>query len=153
MSLRARLGTAVAVFATVLAGDLLTKQWAATELAAGPREIIPGILSFDFVENTGAAFSLFRDAGVFLGSVAVVALGVIGYALVRPRPLLEVTALSLVGAGAAGNLVDRVVRGPGLFDGPVVDWIRFPNFPVFNIADSAVTVGVALLFLSEWRRR
>jgi len=140
------------IFSLVVAADLVTKRWSAGILATDPVEVVPGFLTFTFVENTGAAFSLLRDAGLFLGSAAVVALGVVGYALSRPRPVLDVVALALIGAGAAGNLVDRVARGPGLFDGPVVDWIRFHGFPVFNVADSAVTVGVVLLFLAEWRR-
>ncbi len=48
----------------------------------------------------------------------------------------EVIGLGMIMAGAVGNLIDRVVRGTGLVDGAVIDWIKFPNFPNFNIADS-----------------
>lgn len=151
--LTGRVGLAAIVAGATLAVDLLTKRWAAATLVTTHREVIPGVLSFTFVENRGAAFSLFQDAGLFLGTAALVALGVVAFALRRPRPTTEVVALALVGAGAAGNLVDRIARGPGLFDGPVIDWIRFPNFPVFNVADSAVTVAVVLLVLLERRHR
>lgn len=151
--LTGRVGLAAIVAGATLAVDLVTKRWAAGSLVTTQLEVIPGVLSFTFVENRGAAFSLFQDAGLFLGTAAVVALGVVAFALRRPRPTVEVVALALVGAGAAGNLVDRIARGPGLFDGPVIDWIRLPNFPVFNVADSAVTVAVILLVLVEWRHR
>ncbi len=53
--------------------------------------------------------------------------------------------------GALGNLSDRIFRGSGFLDGLVIDWIRLPNFPTFNLADSAITVGVVLLLLASRR--
>jgi signal peptidase II len=55
--------------------------------------------------------------------------------------------------GAAGNLIDRLARGEGLVDGLVIDWIQFPNFPIFNIADSSLTIGVGFMLLATWRAR
>ncbi|MXX45221.1 MAG: signal peptidase II, partial [Acidimicrobiia bacterium] len=77
---------------------------------------------------------------------------VVGWALRTPRPGLEVIGLGLVMGGAVGNLVDRATRGEGLLDGKVVDWIQVPNFPVFNLADTALTVGVGLVLLSALRQ-
>lgn len=151
--LRRRLLAAAVPAAFVVAADLLTKRWAAVAFQEDELEVVPGVLWFTFTENTGAAFSLFQGAGPLLGIAALVAVAIVAGALRHERPLLEVVGLGLVLGGAVGNLVDRVARGPGLLDGPVIDWIRLPNFPVFNLADSGITVGVALLLLASWRNR
>ncbi|HEX2191905.1 MAG TPA: signal peptidase II, partial [Acidimicrobiales bacterium] len=69
--------------------------------------------------------------------------------LVR-RPLLAVTA-GLVLGGALGNLADRLFRSPGLLRGAVVDFVELRWWPVFNVADSAITCGCLLLLWSGWR--
>ena len=65
---------------------------------------------------------------------------------------LEFTGLGLILGGAIGNLIDRFTRGDGLLDGAVVDWIQLPNFPTFNIADAAITIGAGLLILGALRK-
>jgi signal peptidase II len=60
-------------------------------------------------------------------------------------------ALALVLAGAVGNLIDRMVRSPGFLRGAVVDFIRVGNFPTFNVADSAITIGAVLLVIWGWK--
>lgn len=66
---------------------------------------------------------------------------------------IEAVALGLVLGGAVGNLIDRVLRGAGLLDGAVVDFIDFSFFATFNVADIAVNVGVLLLFVAAfWKR-
>jgi signal peptidase II len=142
-----RLLLAGAAAAAVVAADLLTKRLAATSFVRDPVTVIPGVLTFTYTENPGAAFSLFQNAGTFLGLAAFVALGIVAGALRNARRLVEVVAFGLIAGGAVGNLVDRIGRGPGLLDGRVIDWIQFPNFPVFNLADSSLTVGVVLLLL------
>ncbi len=144
---------AVPLAGLVVAIDLLTKRVAAATFAGSPRVVIPGVLTFTFGENRGAAFSMFQEGGPFLAVAAIVAVGVILWALRVPRPGLEVAGLGLIMGGAAGNLIDRVARGEGLVDGLVIDWIQFPNFPVFNIADSSLTIGVGLMLLATWRAR
>lgn len=136
-----------------MAVDLATKAWASSTFAGRTVEIIPVVLSFTFTENTGAAFSFFQDAGTFLSFAAFVALGLIVATVWSPRPLAEVIGLGLIAGGALGNLIDRLARGDGLFDGPVIDWIQFPNFPVFNLADTAITLGVATILIAAWRSR
>ena len=138
--------------AAVIAFDRVTKEWAAAALADAPIEIIPGVLSFSFAENFGASFSMLQGAGPFLGVAAVVAAFVI-FGIVRSaeRPL-EIVALGLILGGALGNFVDRVIRGDGFLDGGVIDFIEFPNFPNFNVADSAITIGAVLLIWSAIRR-
>ena len=73
------------------------------------------------------------------------------YAVSQATRTVEVVGLALVGGGAAGNLVDRITNSDDFLAGYVVDWIRLPNFPNFNIADSAITVGAALLIWIAWR--
>jgi signal peptidase II len=146
-----RLGVVGLVAALIVTIDLLTKRWAATTLAGAPRTIIDPVLTFTFTENAGASFSLFQGFGSIIGVAAFVAVGIVIASVWHPRPLGEIIAFGMVAAGAIGNLIDRIARGDGLLDGKVIDWIQFPNFPVFNIADSSITVGVALLLLLSWR--
>lgn len=146
-----RLVLAASIGAAVVAIDWVTKRHAARNYRSDPQPVIPGVLTFTFTENPGSAFSLFQGAGPLLGVAAIVAVVVVALALRRPRPVLEVIAFGLIMGGAVGNLVDRVRRGPGLLDGRVIDWIQLPRFPVFNLADSAITVAVALLLISSWR--
>ncbi len=150
---RHRLITLLAIATTVVTVDQLTKVWAERTFQGRTVEIIPVILNFTFTENTGAAFSFFRDAGTFLSLAAFVAVGVIVVSAWNPRPLFEIIGLGLIGGGAIGNLVDRLTRGDATFDGPVIDWIQLPNFPVFNLADTAITFGVAVLIIGSWRNR
>ncbi len=150
---RNRLLTLVAVAGLVALTDQVTKAWAERTFVGDPRESIPVVLPFTFTENTGAAFSFFQNAGPFLSVAAVAALGIIVAAVWNPRPVAEVVGFALIAGGAVGNLIDRLTRGDGLVDGPVVDWIQLPNFPVFNLADTSITFGVAVLLWVSWRNR
>lgn len=101
---------------------------------------------FRFVhwENTGAAFGLFQQGGLIFGILAVIVAGFIIYyfpQIPEDETLMRVAVAMQLG-GALGNLVDRVLFGP------VTDFISVGTFPVFNIADSSITVGVGLLLLS-----
>ena len=145
-------GLAVGTAATVVAVDQISKRWAESSFDPERMEVVPDLLWFTYVENPGSAFSMFQDSGVWLGLAAAGAVGVIGWALRTPRPGSEVIGLGLVMGGALGNLVDRATRGEGLLDGKVVDWVQVPNFPVFNMADTALTVGVGLVLLSAFRQ-
>lgn len=149
--------TAYLIAGAVVGLDLVTKRWAAIQyangaFADGPMSIIPGILSFRFVENPGAAFSMFEEAGPFLGMAAVIAVAVVAASLGKPRPTHEVAAFGLIIGGALGNLIDRIARGPGILDGKVIDWIDLRPIPTFNIADSAITVAVAILIIGSWKK-
>ena len=145
--------TAGLIALSVIVVDQLTKYWARTTLIGAPQTVIPNVLSWEYAENTGAAFGFLRGsgAGVLLGLAAIVAVGVVAYAVGQATKTAEVIGLALVGAGAAGNLVDRITNSDEFLAGYVVDWIRLPNFPNFNIADSAITVGAALLIWIAWR--
>ncbi|HEY5578272.1 MAG TPA: signal peptidase II [Acidimicrobiia bacterium] len=132
--------------------DQLTKRWALAALNGGQVVVIPGLLAFELNTNTGAAFGFLRGGGTLLGIAAIVAVAVILHMTTETVRPLEHVALGLILGGAIGNLIDRIVRGDGFLDGAVVDWIQLPNFPTFNVADSAITVGAFLLILGALRR-
>ena len=138
--------------AVVIIVDRLTKLWALNALADGEIVPIEGILGFDLAFNTGAAYGLFKGGGSVIAVGALVAAGLIIYALRSVERRFEAVTLGAIMGGALGNLIDRIARGPGLFDGAVVDWIETPLWPNFNIADSAIVVGAVLLILATFRR-
>jgi signal peptidase II len=144
---------ALLVAVVMLVGcDHATKYAAKSELEAGaPRQLVAGVLDLRYVENRDVAFNLLAAVSpavrapllLALGALALVALAVL---LMRSRAATgERVALALLLAGAAGNYLDRVLRGY------VVDFIHVPHWPVFNVADALVVAGVALLGPSRLR--
>ncbi len=129
-----------------IVADQLTKLWTLSSLAGTEgMKIIPNILEFTYVENRGAAFGILADSRwvfMVLSVVAIVAL-VIYLIKAKPQSLLLRTALSLIVGGGIGNMIDRSFRGF------VVDFISVPFVwdYVFNVADMAVCIGCAVLFL------
>lgn len=132
--------------------DIATKVWAVEQFMYGPAlQIIPGLLQFTYAENYGAAFSFLADAGGwqrwFFGAVALIFSAVVIVWLKRlpAAKRWEPIALALILGGALGNLWDRVVLGY------VRDFISVYygswHFPVFNIADVAISVGAAMLVI------
>ena len=138
--------------AVVYALDRLTKVLAETHLSGRPPvEIVPGVIELTFTTNPGGAFGLFGGAAwLFVLASVVVIVAVVASSRNLPSRLAAVS-LGLVLGGALGNLTDRVLRGPG-FSGEVVDFIDFQIWPVFNLADSAIVIGAALLLLSSFRK-
>lgn len=143
--------TALLVAVAAVAVDLVTKRWAATALTPAPVDVIGTFLQVRFVENSGAAFSMFQGAGNFLGVAAIVAIGVVLWFLRSASTRWEVVAFGLIIGGAGGNLIDRIARGPGVFDGPVIDWVNLWFIPTFNVADASITVAVVLMLIGSWR--
>lgn len=134
--------TLLAIFAMVLV-DQVVKYWAVISLApVGSIPLIPDVLGLTYVENRGAAFSLLQNQIWLFVLLTAVVLCLITYALKRHmiQTFLGKVSLVVIAAGAVGNVIDR------LFRGFVVDMIEIQliRFPVFNIADIYVTVGVAL---------
>ena len=112
------------------------------------KPVIPGFFNITHVRNKGAAFSLFANApevfrNFFFSAVTIVAVVVIVFLIRKAHERLLLVAFSLVAGGAIGNLIDRIRYGE------VVDFIQWYvksfYWPSFNIADSAITVGVCLL--------
>jgi len=133
------------VAACVVLVDRISKAWVEGALAGRPPiRVIPGILSLNYTTNSGGAFGLGQSAPwVFAGATIVVSL-VIVWASFRSMRSSATIALGLILGGAIGNLIDRIVNGPGL-RGAVTDFIDFHVWPVFNLADMAIVVGAILL--------
>ena len=140
-----------AVAAGVLVLDALTKQWATTALAERPIHLF-GSVRLALVHNKAGAFGL---GGAFVPFLAVAALvfvvAMVAFGTASARFSLAV-ALGLVLGGAFGNVLDRVFRSPGFLRGAVVDFVDLGFWPVFNLADSAITCGCILLLFATWVR-
>jgi signal peptidase II len=135
----------------VVVVDQLTKTWAVRELADGPVELFGPEVAFRLSRNSGGAFSLFQGYTPLLAVLAIVLAVVLIRALHRTRDPLVLVALALILGGAIGNLVDRLARSPSFLRGEVVDFVDVSRFPVFNVADSAITIGAVLLFVAALR--
>ena len=132
--------------------DQLTKAWVISGLdlrAVGQIPILPPVLNFTWVENRGVSFGLFGDGSArwMLSVFSIVVAGVLGWWALKADRRLLVSAIGLIMGGAIGNVIDRIRFGF------VVDFLDFSGtgvFPwVFNVADSAITVGVILLILDS----
>jgi len=135
----------------VVALDQLTKHWALNALDDGPIDLV-GSLRLKLTFNDGAAFSLGSGRTVWITLVALAVVGVILRLGLTADRLLWATGLGAILGGALGNLTDRLLRaGDGLLGGRVVDFIDLQWWPVFNVADIALWVGIGLLLLSSWR--
>lgn len=133
----------------IATADQLSKNWIRSNLLVGHSYFEAGFFRIIHVSNTGAAFGLFQGQSFILTIIGLAGIAVfLVYILViyRGAPflnnLLNRVALGLVFGGALGNLIDR------LRFGQVTDFLDFGFWPVFNIADSAVTVGVILFAFS-----
>ena len=132
--------------------DRVTKILAERFLqGADPVEIIPGIFQLRFTTNPGGAFGLFGGLTWLFVATSVVVVMVVLLASRNLPGRLSAVGLGLVLGGALGNLTDRFVRGPG-FSGEVVDFLDLRVWPVFNLADSAIVVGAAVLVIHSFRR-
>lgn len=146
------------VAAGVVILDQLTKAWAVAVMlprmqagGAGPIDVIGPFVRLTYAENTGAAFSMGTGYTWIFTAIALVVVFVI---LRLSRSLGSIGwAIALGGllGGSLGNLIDRLTRPPGPGSGYVVDFIAFPNFPVFNVADSAITCSAILMVILSMR--
>lgn len=139
----------------ILTLDVITKQWALEALAGGRRiDLLGGLVPLTLAFNRGAAFGLSfgTDPRWFFIPVTLVALVLLSVLLVQAEEgdRLRLLSLCLVISGALGNLVDRIRWGRGVVDfiGPVD--LGFMDWPIFNVADSCISVGAVLLALSFW---
>lgn len=139
-----RIGPLLLVAAAVFAVDQVTKALIRGWLAVG--ETWPGdveLIRLAHVENDGAAFGILQGAGTLLIITTSVAIALIALTMLRSDsyPRSHLYALALILGGAIGNLVDRLARGS------VTDFIDPTHYPSFNIADSAIVIGVSAIVL------
>ena len=149
----------ITVFATIIPSvlilDFITKSWALDALAGGTRlEILGGFVPLTLAYNRGAAFgiSLGEDSRWVFIPITIRAL-VLLLVLLRQaqrRDWLRLVSISMVVAGALGNLYDRVRWDRGVVDfiGPIN--LGFMDWPIFNVADMSITCGAVLLAISFW---
>jgi signal peptidase II len=131
---------AALVFVLVVALDQLTKHTLGTWIEPGQvRHVIPGV-TLVYERNTGVAFSFLAGTGALVYAVTAIALiALVAFMTARPaRRLLWLPTGMLVG-GAVGNLIDRITLGS------VIDFIKLPHWPSFNVADMSITFGVVIL--------
>ncbi|MGB6452819.1 MAG: signal peptidase II [Steroidobacteraceae bacterium] len=135
--------------------DQLSKAWMVRHFSFDQSLVVLPVLNITLRFNTGAAFSVLADASgwqrwLFTGlAIAVAAIIVVWlYRLDARKQWLLALSLSLILAGALGNLIDRLVLGH-VIDFIDVHW-KDVHFPAFNVADSAITVGAILLLLDTW---
>ena len=131
-----------------LLADRLTKSFVIACCHPGQSlPLIPSLLHLTYVQNTGAAFGLFKGRQLLFIIISVVVIGWISRELLtRPPTDARLTwAFGLILGGAVGNLIDR------LRVGYVVDFIDLRVWPVFNVGDSAITIGIALLIWQALR--
>ncbi len=143
------------IIALVIVADQLTKVWVVAHFAMfESREVVPGLFNLTYLTNKGAAFGFLNgDYGawrqVFFVVIAVLAFVVLMVALrqLKGQGKAYSVALGLIGGGAVGNLLDRLRLGA------VVDFLDFyyqgHHWPAFNVADSAITVGVTLFIIRQ----
>ena len=136
----------------VFLADYLTKHAAVKYLIEGPIEILGNVFKLQLVFNTGAAFSIATNATIFLSVFSMSAAAGILYFASRVDSIKWALGLGLVLGGIFGNLTDRIFREPYGLQGAVVDWISVLSWPTFNVADSAVVVGVLLIVNLIWRK-
>jgi len=132
--------------------DLGTKVWAEKVLTSRANvEVLGSFLQLTFIRNSGAAFSIGTGKTIFFTIFALIVLVLI----TRYAPQITSKGWAVVGGlllgGILGNLTDRIFREPSFLQGHVIDWIQLPNWPVFNIADSAIVIAAAIAMILTLR--
>lgn len=132
--------------------DQVTKDLAVAGLERGERvDVLGWLFGLRLFYNSGAAFSLGTGLTPFLATFQAIAVVAMVVALARTWSRGWALALGVLMGGAAGNLFDRLTRKPGFGRGEVVDFFELPNFPIFNVADIAVTFGAVSIVLLSLR--
>lgn len=139
------LGIAIGIILILTICDQLLKSWVASSIVlGGSKQLIPGIIELTNLRNSGAAWSIFEGQQTFFTIITIIAIIVISYFIWQYRKNIPMLiGLSLIMAGTIGNFIDRLRQGY------VVDMFEttFINFPIFNIADMCLTIGVIWLII------
>ena len=141
---------AAAISALLVAADQLTKSAVASSLLPGESVwIARPLLHLTYVQNTGAAFGLFKGQQLLFLLMSTVVIGCLVRELLIRRAMAAraLWGCALILGGAAGNVIDRARLGY------VIDFIGVGIWPLFNVADSAITIGVGLLLLQSYAMR
>lgn len=138
----------IGVVAVVIVLDQVTKALALEGLSGGRTVDIVWTLRLNLTFNYGMAFSAGTGAGPLIGTVALGVAAWVARLGLRSAARGQAVVLGLVCGGALGNVVDRLFRGDAWMRGGVVDFIDLQWFPVFNLADSAITIGAAAIVLA-----
>lgn len=140
------------VAAVVVLMDQISKSWVVASMPGrAPIQLAGDWLQITYTRNPGAAFSMGGGLTILLSLVAV---GVIVFIVRTSSRLASVAwAIALGGllGGALGNLSDRLFRSPSPLRGHVVDWIEFPHWPVFNVADASIVCSAVLMVILSFR--
>ena len=133
---------AAAVLAVVLAADQIVKALVTASLERGEERDLVAFVDLVNTRNTGVAFGQLQDGGTIVSVVIAIALVALLVFFARNvhRPLVWLPTGMLLG-GALGNIVDRVREGA------VIDYLKLPHWPAFNVADASITVGVVILLV------
>jgi signal peptidase II len=127
--------------------DFLTKNWAVENLTGASKKVIGTFLQVTLHKNPGAAFSFATSFTIVFTSISI---GVLLFILRYSSRIISTwwtVVAGLVLGGVLGNLTDRIFREPSFLYGHVIDWIELPNWPIFNIADSAIVVASLIAFV------
>jgi signal peptidase II len=136
----------VAIAATILAVDQLTKLWAVSVLPDhAPISVLGDFLQFRLLYNPGAAFSIGAGSTWIFTILTAVAVIGIGWLVGRVRSTAWAVALGMLLGGATTHLLDRLFRAPGFARGHVVDFIDYNGWFVGNVADIALTLGAVVI--------
>ena len=132
--------------------DFATKSWALNSLdSRNPVKLLGNFLQLTLLKNSGAAFSLAQGATIIFTIFAILVVAAIAYYSIKITSFGWSIVLGLALGGILGNLTDRIFRSPGFFTGHVIDWIQLPNWPVFNLADSASVVAASIAVILSLR--
>ncbi|MFM8248872.1 MAG: signal peptidase II [Acidimicrobiaceae bacterium] len=137
------------IITAVVIADQASKNLALNYLSEGRTIDLVWTLRFNLVFNSGMAFSQGQGLGRLIGLLAIGVAVWLWMGLRKTTSQFSVVGTSMLIGGALGNVVDRMFRGEKWLAGAVVDFIDLQWFPVFNIADSAVTVGAAILIFAS----
>ena len=136
---------------TIWLFDFATKTWALSNFSSDPQPVIGTLLQFTLLKNSGAAFSFASGFTVIFSLLAIAVVATIIRFAGRITSRGWLTCAGLLLGGVLGNLTDRAFREPGFFLGHVIDWIQIPNWPIFNIADIAISTAALLAFIQTMR--
>jgi signal peptidase II len=140
------------LIASIVVADQLTKHWALNRLSGDRTIDLVGSLRFNLAFNKGMAFSQATGAGPIIGTLGFVIVIVMVLWLRRSATGAAAVAAGMIVGGAIGNLIDRLFRGDAWLRGAVVDFIDLQWFPIFNIADSAISLGAMLMIVASFRK-